>query len=50
MQLERRVTNLEQWSHDVAETVNVGFNAVKDRVENLGALLVMSAPPARSGM
>ena len=34
-QVESRVTNLEQWSHVVAESVNVGVNAVEDRVTNL---------------
>ena len=34
-QVESRVTNLEQWSHDVAESVNVGVNAVEGRVERL---------------
>ena len=32
---ESRVTNLEQWNHDVAESVNAGVNAVEGRVVNL---------------
>ena len=34
-QVESRVTNLQQWSHDVAESVNVGVNAVEGRVTHL---------------
>ena len=34
-EVESRVTNLEQWSHDVAESVNVGVNAVEGRVKHL---------------
>ena len=33
--LESRVTNLEQWNHDVVESVNAGVDAVEGRFVNL---------------